>query len=289
MIAQTRWNEAEIKHSSKLIDTLNRAARTPLLRPLFGWIPLLAAILLNGCVTPTAPIIAPTNVNTWETVAPGLERRNFLPGDDYPLTQIVALRIDPAYYSFRVHYRPGSPLNLSVWRAELPGAVAFVNGNYFDPQFQALGLVVADGSAYGQAYQGMGGMLQVQNGGVRVRSTILEPYYGEPLEQAVQAFPMLITNGLASYSNSQNDRISRRTVAGQDMQGRIVLLVTSSVVGMRLVDLSSYLASTDLNLVNAVNLDGGGSTLMELNVPGQPMIQIASFDAVPTVLAVYPR
>ncbi len=101
---------------------------------------------------------------------------------------------------------------------------------------------------------------------------MLEPYLGEPLEQAVQAFPMLITNGQASFSNPQNDRITRRTVAGQDTQGRIVLLVTASVVGMRLVDLSSYLASTDLNLVNAVNLDGGGSTLLSLNVPGQPTI-----------------
>ncbi len=260
-----------------------------MLRPLLSWMPLLAAILLNGCVAPTVPVIDPTAGTGWELLAPGLERRSTRPGGDYPLTQIVALRIDPAYYRFRVHYRPGDPLNLSAWRADLPGAVAFVNGNYFDPQNRALGLVVADGSAYGQAYQGMGGMLQVANGGVRVRSTILEPYAGEPLEQAVQAFPMLITNGRASFSNPENDRISRRTVVGQDTQGRIVLIVTASVVGMRLVDLSSYLAASDLDLVNAVNLDGGGSTLLALNVPGQPTMQIASFDPVPTVLAVYPR
>ena len=235
MITQTRWNEAEITRFQSLIHNLNRiATAAPILRPLFAGITLLAAIILNGCVAPTSPVINATNTSGWKTLAPGLEQRSYRPGSDYPLTQIVALRIDPAYYRFRVHYRPGSPLNLSVWRAELPGAVAFVNANYFDPQYQALGLVVADGVTYGQAYQGMGGMLQVANGGVRVRSTLLEPYLGEPLEQAVQAFPMLITNGQASFSNSQNDRITRRTVAGQDTQGRIVLLVTSSVVGMRL-------------------------------------------------------
>ncbi len=234
MIALTRWNEAEIKLFQNPIETLNHVAVFAARRRLFGWIPLLAALILNGCVTPTAPVIPATTASTWETIAPGLERRSYRPGEDYPLTQIIALRIDPAHYRFRVHYRPGSPLNLSTWRAELSGAVAFVNGNYFDPQFQALGLVVADGVAYGQAYQGMGGMLQVQNGGVRVRSTSLEPYTGEPLEQAVQAFPMLITNGQASFANPQNDRISRRTVAGQDTQGRIVLLVTASMVGMRL-------------------------------------------------------
>ncbi|MFN8449388.1 MAG: phosphodiester glycosidase family protein [Anaerolineae bacterium] len=171
----------------------------------------------------------------------------------------------------------------------MPNAVAFINANFFDAQHHALGLVVSDGTPYGQAYQGMGGMLQVQNGGVRVRSTILEPYAGEPLEQAAQAFPMLVTNGQASFANPQNDRISRRMVAGQDAQGRIVLIATTSVVGMKLVDLSSYLASTDLQLVNAVNFDGGGSTMLALDVPGQPPYHILSLDPVPTVLAVYAR
>jgi exopolysaccharide biosynthesis protein len=130
-------------------------------------------------------------------------------------------------------------------------------------------------------------MLQVQNGQVRVRSNIVEPYMGEPLEQVVQAFPVLVTNGQASYANPENDRISRRTVAGQDSFGRIVLMVSSSFVGMRLVDLSNYLPTTDLDLVTAVNLDGGGSSLMAITVPTQ--FQILSFDPVPAVLAVYAR
>ncbi len=264
------------------------------MRAVFRWLPaqvIAAAALLGGCMSPSSPntILNPTTSAVWETLAPGLERRFYHPGGDYALTQFVALRIDPARYSFRVHYRPGDPLSLARWREALPGVVAFVNANFFNTQNQALGLVVADGVAYGQAYQDMGGMLQVQNGGVRVRSTILEPYAGEPLEQAAQAFPMLMTNGAASFDNPQNDRISRRTVVGQDTQGRIVLLATASLMGMKLVDLSHYLASTDLDLVNAVNLDGGGSTMLALDAPGQPSYQVLSLDSVPTVLAVYPR
>ena len=248
-----------------------------------------AVALLGGCIHPPATLIAPTENSAWEILAPGFERRFYRPGGDYTLTQLVAVRIDPLQYTFSAHYLPGAPLNLSGWRDALPGAVAFINANYFDPQNRALGLVVADGIAYGQAYQGLGGMLQVQNGGVRVRSTILEPYAGETLEQAVQAFPMLMTNGLASFANPQGDRVSRRTLVGQDTQGRIVLMATTSLTGIKLVDLSQYLATTDLGLVNAVNLDGGGSTLMALTLPGQPTYFIPSFDAVPTVLAVYPR
>jgi len=135
----------------------------------------------------------------------------------------------------------------------------------------------------------MGGMLQVQGNIVRVRSTLLEPYIGEALDQAVQAFPMLITNGEASFSNTTGDRSTRRTVVGQDKWDRILLIGTTSLSGMKLVDLSRYLASTDLQLVNAVNLDGGGSSLLALMPPGQPSYFIPSFDPVPTVLAVYPR
>ncbi|HLU12030.1 MAG TPA: phosphodiester glycosidase family protein, partial [Oceanobacillus sp.] len=253
--------------------------------------------LLSGCMLsqnfpPTATTIQPT-VDTspaeevWETLAPGLERRVYRPGGEYTLTQFVVLRIDPALYTFRAHYRPGQPLSLQGWRENLPDAVAFVNANFFDPQNNALGLLVADGVVYGQAFPGYGGMLQVQNGQVRVRSNIVEPYVGEPLEQAVQAFPVLVTNGQASYANTQGDRISRRTVVGQDSTGRIILMVTASFVGMRLVDLSNYLPTTDLDLVTAVNLDGGGSTMMAINVPSP--FQVLSFDAVPAVLAVYAR
>jgi uncharacterized protein YigE (DUF2233 family) len=261
------------------------------MRTAFRWFPaqlIAAAALLGGCL-PQATLQTPSASATWELLAPGLERRFYRPGGDYPLTQFIAVRIDPALFAFRVQYRPGAALNLERWRETLPDAIAFVNANFFDTQRNALGLVVSDGVAYGQAYQGMGGMLQVQNGGVRVRSTILEPYAGEALEQAVQSFPMLITNGQASFANPQGDRISRRIVAGQDAQGRILLIATASVIGMKLVDLSSYLASTDLQLVNAVNLDGGGSTMLALDVPGQPPYHILSLDPVPTVLVVYPR
>jgi hypothetical protein len=268
------------------------AERPRWMRLIFRLLPaqlITAAALLGGCIGTPATVATPANSAAWETLAPGLERRFYRPGGDYALTQLVALRIDPQQYTFSAHYRPGAPLNLTGWRDILPGAVAFINANYFDPENHALGLVVADGVAYGHAYQKFGGMLQVQNGIVRVRSTTLEPYIGEALDQAVQAFPMLITNGQAAFENTQGDRSTRRTVVGQDKEDRIVLITTSSLSGMRLVDLSRYLATTDMQLVNAVNLDGGGSSLLALALPDQPIYFIPSFDPVPTVLAVYPR
>jgi exopolysaccharide biosynthesis protein len=83
----------------------------------------------------------------------------------------------------------------------------------------------------------------------------------------------------------QPDRFSRRTVIGQDTTGRIIIMATP-FLGLTLLDLSAYLPTTDLNLVNAFNLDGGRSTLMYIR---SPEYILNSVDAVPAVLAIYPR
>jgi exopolysaccharide biosynthesis protein len=55
-------------------------------------------------------------------------------------------------------------------------------------------------------------------------------------------------------------------------------------LGLSLAELSAYLPTTDLNIVTALNLDGGGSTMMSVNPQG---FSIPSFDPVPTILAIY--
>lgn len=254
--------------------------------------PVVILLLTVNCtlsfVVPTASPPSPTAApNGWTALAPGLERRVYQPNPVNALSQLTVIRVDPALYSFRAHYRPADALGLSAWRDALPEAVAFVNANFFDPQGFALGMVVSDGVMSGQSYVNRGGMLQVQNGQPRVRSLIAEPYTGEPLEQAVQAFPMLVLNGQASYNNVNDTDVSRRTVVAQDTSGRILLMATS-LLGLTLNDLSAFLAASDMQIVNALNLDGGGSTLLYVGAGPTP-IQQTSFDRVPVVLAVYPR
>lgn len=252
-------------------------------------------LLVSGCTLMAAPPPTPTpfptptqalTFNDWETLAPGLERRSLLPDPDNLLSQMIVLRIDPARYTFRAHYRPGEPLNLIQWREELPDATAFVNANFFTPAFEILGLLVAAGVTYGQSYEGYGGTFAIENGAANVWSNQARPYQGETLEQAVQGFPMLVADGQQAYNNPNPDRATRRTFVGQDVEGRILIGVTP-LLGLTLADLSAFLATTDLGLVNAVNLDGGGSTMLSVFVPGMPEHRLFSLDAVPAVLAVY--
>jgi exopolysaccharide biosynthesis protein len=99
---------------------------------------------------------------------------------------------------------------------------------------------------------------------------------------------MLMLNRTQAYTDTAQDRFTRRTVVAQDVNGHVVLVVTP-LIGLPLLDLSQYLSTTDMNLVNALNLDGGGSTLMYLNTAGIPEYVVTSLDPVPAVLAVYPR
>lgn len=231
----------------------------------------------------TSPLMPPSDLDSWRTVAPGLEFRIYLP-EGQPTGLIAALRIDPTQYAFRVHYRPGDPQYMGQWREQLQGAAAFINTNFFDPEFRALGLVVADGVVHGNAFTSRGGLFAIQDNLPLIRSNVHEPYAGEPYAQAVQGFPMLILDGQVNFTDTTGDRNTRRTAIGIDSQGRVVLLATPGL-GLRLAEFAAFLAETDLGLTQAFNLDGGGSTMMV--VPSADFI-LPSLDSVPTVLAVYP-
>ena len=234
---------------------------------------------------PSATPTAPSN-DAWQSLAPGLERRIYNPPSGF-FTRLTVLRIDPGSYDFRVRYRPGEPLMAEEWAATYPEAAAIFNTNFFDRNDEATGMLFEDGVRYGDAYRRRGGTFFIRDGVPGIQSNLVQPYSGEVYDQAAQAFPMLMTDGSQSYFDTRPDRASRRTVVAIDQQGRVLVLVTS-FGGITLLDLATYLPTTDMNIVDALNLDGGGSTLLAVNTSETSLI-IESFDPVPAVFAVYPR
>lgn len=241
--------------------------------------------LLAGCSLTTVPPLPtattlPENV-AWETVAPGIEQRLYRTESNLSLLQ--AVRVDPAQVTFRAVYRPGDPLTLNEWQDTLPDAQVIINANFFTPENTVLGVLISDGVAFGQAYRNRGGAFVVENGAPRILSNVREPYQGQAWQQAVQAFPLLVDDGTAAYTNANDRQIARRTVIAQDAEGRILLMVTPGL-GLTLPTVSQVLAELDAELVMALNLDGGGSTMMSITPSGY---RLPSFDPVPAVLAVY--
>lgn len=251
---------------------------------------MLATLLFafTACTLPNdetlTPQVAtqPPTAQTWQQLAPGLDTRLY----DYDgRTQLRVVRVDPASYTFHVHYEPGTTRSLFDWQNTLPNHVALINANYYDTDFRALGLTIADGQVYGTPYTDRGGMFYVESGQPGIRSNISQPYANEPFEQAVQAWPMLMQNGISAYN--ANSRSARRSAIAIDAEGRVLLIVTSRG-STTLAGLSAFLAESDMGIVNAFNLDGGGSTMLSVNTT-DTQFHVNTFDTVPVVLAVYPR
>jgi len=236
----------------------------------------------NATISPVTPADPTAATDDWITIAPGIEQRTVTPGAS-ALAQMISLRIDPALLTFRAHYEPGVARSLAQWQAALPDAQVIVNANFFTPEDTILGMLVSDGAVYGSTYRDRGGMFSLRGGVPRIQYLINEPYQGEPLDQAVQAFPMLVLDGASAYTNARDVRASRRTVIGMDRAGRVILMATPGI-GLGLYDLSAWLPAAGLDLVSAFNLDGGGSTMMSIAATGY---MLNSIDAVPAVLAAY--
>lgn len=263
----------------------------PLLRSLvvfFFAIGLTSACNLPLRLLPTAapsPVPAALPEPSWRDIASGLQWRKLIPHGD-ELAQLIVVRIDPKQFRFRAVYRAGKPESLARWRALEADASVIINANFFDANHEALGLVVSDGEARGRAYRDRGGVFQLRNGQASIVTFRSQDQLNiKNIEQAVQGFPLLVEAGRQAYFAAGAGERTRRTAIGIDRQGKVLLMV-APFLGLSLADLSAYLPTTDLEIVSAVNLDGGGSTLIAL--PGAAYFQ-PSLERVPTVLAVYPR
>ena len=199
------------------------------------WLPLAILIgVLCGCsiaeLSPTVaapPAIAPRPTATplprdtgWQSIAPGVEYRELKIEQGDRSDRLRLARIDPAQTRLRVLYDPDRPRRVSEWLAQSNALVA-VNGNFFDPQNHALGMVIEDGQRRdGVVYEGFGGMFAISGDEVRVRWNVQEPYNGEPLTYALQNFPMLVLpGGSPNVDIDDNGRASPRTAVGQDRSG----------------------------------------------------------------------
>jgi hypothetical protein len=253
--------------------------------------PTLAPVIPTAPAQPTAvPVI------TFSQLRQGVEwaSTSYRASNGATVNVLIA-RLDPAWVSFRVHYLPGQARGIRDWQVALPGAIAIVNGSFFTPENNALGVLFADGIPYGApTSRNDAGMFQVSGSQARVRSNWLEPVQaGERPEQAVQTWPILIASqgnivGAVAPLNPDMTQVNAtRTVVAQDQQGRILFMVTP-FSSTTLPDLGNWLGASGLGLTFALNLDGGTSTNMFL-ATGGPSQWTQGLRGIPVVIAAYPR
>jgi hypothetical protein len=227
----------------------------------------------------------------WSQLQPGLERRVIQIYDDQnqPVESLYVWRLDQKYFRMDVAYDE-TPKSLQTWQEETNAAMV-LNGGYFsieNEKYVPDGLTIVKGEASGSSFEGYGGMLAVHQDRAELRWLVQRPYHSdEPLQAALQSFPMLVQPGrrLGFPADREDYARARRTVIGQDKKGRILLLVAPEGY-FTLHQLSLYLTESDLNLDVALNLDGGGSTGILVASPSEI---IPSDRPLPFVILVFPR
>ncbi len=107
--------------------------------------------------------------------------------------------------------------------------------------------------------------------------------------ESFEGFPLLVahTQPITTYLDDTVMAKARRTVIAQDDTGHILIFVTWPTE-MTLPEMTHWLLTSGLSIVDALNLDGGASTQIHLISAALP--QALQGDAsVPVVLAVFPR
>ncbi len=194
-------------------------------------------------------------------------------------------RFDLHHVHISIGYQPNQPLSLKNWMQQT-GALAVIDGGFFDIRNRAVALLVSNGQSYGSSYSGFGGMLSVDKwNNVSLRSLRVQPYDpdNEQLEQATQGSPMLIVGGQRTQFQA-NASARRWSVVAIDKQGRLLLIVIPSQA-FSLGELADLLVSSDLSLQTALNLDGGASTGLYVN-GGKQKIAIDAISLLPIAIII---
>ena len=164
-------------------------------------------------------------------------------------------------HTFAVMDDPKGAFDLAT-AAQHRGALAAVNGGYFHPNREPLGLVVRQGVTLHSLERArlLSGLVVVSNDRVALlRVSEFKP--SRRVQEALQAGPFLIDNR-RPVAGLNDTRVAARTVVFSTESGRAGLLVCRSVT---LADMAGILANpamTGDTISRALNLDGGSSTGM---------------------------
>ena len=242
-----------------------RFARVGSCTPLAG---LLAAALAAVPLAAAATEVAASPL-TWEKLGPGIERAT-LPGPDRG-GPVLLLRFALAVYQAEVFVGDGWPPRLET-AADLRrrrGAVAVVNGGFFDERRRPLGLRIVQGQPRVPFRRKVDwGVLLLEGGKARIVHSRELP--APPAASgAIQVGPRLLVGGKPLKLKPQ---WARRTAVALDADGGALTLVVADAP-VEANQLAAQLAASGFD--SAMMLDGGPSTQLsfahgdvQVDVPG---------------------
>jgi uncharacterized protein YigE (DUF2233 family) len=217
---------------------------------------------------------------------PGLEYSEFRISKGLLSSELVVLRIDPKKFDVKA-VKLSSPSTAKAVVTE-SDSIAAINANFFGTDLQALGLIISNSKQLHGIQSGgrtLTGIFYIESGIPKIVHRESFKSTSE-VSQAIQAGPRLISDRKSVFI--PEDHSTRRSAVGIDGKGN-VLLVTSKdrFPGLMLKELQQFLMGKELDLVDAVNLDGGGSSqLFIAGTKNSEEVFVSGGDNVPVFLVV---
>jgi len=221
--------------------------------------------------------------------------------------RIQLARIDPARFRFEVHQSPAGDRDLDQWMRTL-GAALVINGSFYSRYGTPVTPVMSEGTLTGPSqYDARAGAFVASATFAGIRDLAHEDWHTafRDADNAMVSFPLLLSED-APRAIAPSRWLANRSFVGHDRNGWIVLGTTSDAF-FSLDRLGTFLRQAPLDLVLALNLDGGpvacqGIALdgFERRTYGKWELQVRGNDvqlltwlygtvAMPIVLAVFPK
>lgn len=221
-------------------------------------------------------------VTRWQVIAPEVEMRTltmrssgFFGGE----VEIIALRTTPAHLKIL----KGETRDANQWRADAK-ALVVMNGGFFDANGKTLGLRVSDNVKKSSLHNANWGVFFIRKGKAGILHTrdfkrTYTSYVN--ITQAVQCGPRLVVNGKTTDLKPQ---VARRTGIGIQRDGRIIIAISNAPLTFS--EWADLWAKKDgLNCLNALNLDGGGSTQISIKTK-KKSLEVSGAWPIPDVVAI---
>ena len=185
--------------------------------------------------------------------------------------RLVVVRLEGPAQLVPHHYSqaglPG-PQTVEEWARHLGAPVVF-NAGQFDEKLQYLGWLKADDRwLSSQRKAGWMGLLVSgpHDGGAWGRIVDLQqadPNVVDRYRHVLQS--MMLVDDAARVRVRHTDRAACRTVVAEDRRGRLLILATEGAVTLQ--DLATWLPQSGLDIVRAMNLDGGIESQLAIDTP----------------------
>jgi hypothetical protein len=237
--------------------------------------------VVTSCRAGAAPPASRPSPIAWQTMGPGADRATLAAGDG--TTKIQLFRFSFARYQAEVVVGPGSPPGAETAAAlrRRRGAIAAVNGGFFDERRAPLGLRIVGGvTRVPLRRHADWGVLLIEGAGARIVHTReLRP--DTAARGAIQVGPRIVVDGTPLTLKPQR---ARRTAVALERDGRsLTLVVVDAPIDAN--DLAARLAAGGFDA--ALMLDGGPSTQLALEL-GDVHVDIPGGYPVPDLLAIVP-